>query len=254
MKRICRLLAVLFLATGLILPARGAFAASRDEKIAYLQKAGVVTGYPDGTLGLDAPIKRSEIATLLVKIDGKQAEAAEKAAIFKDVPTSHWANGFIRVASQMKNPGGVSAIIGYPDGTFRPEKNISNAEMMKILVAGAKADLTLADEAKADWPASWINWAREMNIVGPGAGVGELDPDKSATRGDVFVMVYNAKVKEQGPAEMPKANEEKPKANEGEEKPLKDQDPLNAANRGNAFHMIFNGTWAKNLPFLSPNK
>ena len=87
MKRICRLLAVLFLATGLILPARGAFAASRDEKIAYLQKAGVVTGYPDGTLGLDAPIKRSEIATLLVKIDGKQAEAAEKAAVFKDVPT-----------------------------------------------------------------------------------------------------------------------------------------------------------------------
>lgn len=243
MKRICRLLAVLFLATGLILPARGAFAASRDDKIAYLQKAGVVTGYPDGTLGLDAPIKRSEIATLLVKIDGKQAEAAEKAAIFKDVPTSHWANGFIRVASQMKNPGGVSPIIGYPDGTFRPEKNISNAEMMKILVAGAKADLTLADEAKADWPASWINWAREMNIVGPEAGVGELDPDKSATRGDVFVMVYNAKVKEQQPAETPA--EPKP-----DDKPLKDQDPLNAANRGNAFHMIYNGTWAKNLPFL----
>ena len=243
MKRICRLLAVLFLATGLILPARGAFAASRDEKIAYLQKAGVVTGYPDGTLGLDAPIKRSEIATLLVKIDGKQAEAAEKAAIFKDVPTSHWANGFIRVASQMKNPGGVSPIIGYPDTTFRPEKNITNSEMMKILVAGAKADLTLADEAKADWPASWINWAREMNIVGPGAGIGELDPDKSATRGDVFVMVYNAKVKEQQPAETPAV----PKP---DDKPLKDQDPLNAANRGNAFHMIFNGTWAKNLPFL----
>lgn len=243
MKRICRLLAVLFLATGLILPARGAFAASRDEKIAYLQKAGVVTGYPDGTLGLDAPIKRSEIATLLVKIDGKQAEAAEKAAVFKDVPTSHWANGFIRVASEMKNPGGVSAIIGYPDGTFRPEKNISNAEMMKILVAGSKADLTLADEAKADWPASWINWAREMNIVGPGAGVDGLDPDKSATRGDVFVMVYNAKVKEQQPAETPAV----PKP---DDKPLKDQDPLNAANRGNAFHMIYNGTWAKNLPFL----
>lgn len=243
MKRICRLLAVLFLAAGLILPARSAFAASRDEKIAFLQKAGVVTGYPDGTLGLDAPIKRSEIATLLVKIDGKQGEAAEKAAIFKDVPTSHWANGFIRVASQMKNPGGVSAIIGYPDGTFRPEKNISNAEMMKILVAGAKADLTLADEAKADWPASWINWAREMNIVGPAAGIGELDPDKSATRGDVFVMVYNAKVKEQQPAETPAV----PKP---DDKPLKDQDPLNAANRGNAFHMIYNGTWAKNLPFL----
>lgn len=240
MKRICRLLAVLFLATGLILPARGAFAASRDEKIAYLQKAGVVTGYPDGTLGLDAPIKRSEIATLLVKIDGKQAEAAEKAAVFKDVSTSHWANGFIRVASEMKNPGGVSAIIGYPDGTFRPEKNISNAEMMKILVAGAKADLTLADEAKADWPASWINWAREMNIVGPGAGIGELDPDKSATRGDVFVMVYNAKVKEQQLAETPA--EPKP-----DDKSLKDQDPLNAANRGNAFSMIFNGTWRKNL-------
>ncbi len=237
MKRICRLLAVLFLATGLILPARSAFAASRDEKIAYLQKAGVVTGYPDGTLGLDAPIKRSEIATLL---DGKQAEAAEKAAVFKDVPTSHWANGFIRVASQMKNPGGVSAIIGYPDGTFRPEKNISNAEMMKILVAGAKAD----------WPASWINWAREMNIVGPGAGVDGLDPDKSATRGDVFVMVYNAKVKPAAPAEKPKANEEKPKVNEEDEKPLKDQDPADAANRGNAFHMIYNGTWAKNLPFL----
>ncbi len=240
MKRICRLSAVLLLALGLILPARSAFAVSRDEKIAYLQKAGVVTGYPDGTLGLDAPIKRSEIATLLVKMDGKQGEAAEKAAIFKDVPTSHWANGYVRVASQTKNAGGVSAIIGYPDGTFRPEKNISNAEIVKILVAATKAELTAADEAKAQWPDSWIRWANEMIIIGSRGGIEKLDPEKPATRGDVFVMVYNAKVKEQQPAE-------KPATPKPDDKPLSEQDPLVAANRGNAFSMIFNGTWRKNL-------
>ena len=44
-----------------------------DEELAryegeLLRKKGIVTGYPDGSLGLDRPIKRSEVATLLTKI------------------------------------------------------------------------------------------------------------------------------------------------------------------------------------------
>ena len=250
MKRRLKLFTALLLSLGLLLPAGEAFAESRDEKIAVMKDLGIVNGYPDGSLGLKKPIKRSEAAALLVRVGKVEHLTNRRMLIYPDVPLTHWANGYIAVTKAIRNKNGVVPIEGYPDGTFRPEKNITNAEMMKILVAGAKADLTLADEAKADWPASWINWAREMNIVGPGAGVDGLDPDKSATRGDVFVMVYNAKVKPEAPAEKPKANEEKPKVNEEDEKPLKDQDPLNAANRGNAFHMIYNGTWAKNLPFL----
>lgn len=121
MKGFCRVLAVLFLAVGLILPVSEAYAASRDEKIATLQKAGLVTGYPDGTLGLDKPIKRSEISVLLLRMMGRTVEGAGLET-FEDVPSDHWASGYIYEARLLKSKTGVKLISGYPDNTFKPEK------------------------------------------------------------------------------------------------------------------------------------
>lgn len=64
MKRRLKLFTVLFLCLGLLLPSSEAFAESRDEKIAIMKDLGIVNGYPDGSLGLEKPIKRSEAAAL----------------------------------------------------------------------------------------------------------------------------------------------------------------------------------------------
>lgn len=195
MKRSVKKPALLLLALALLLPANEAYAMTREEKISALQSKGIVTGYPDGSLGLDQPIKRSEVATLVVKIARAEDAAQNKTQVYSDVPLNHWANGYINVASHIRGKGGVQTMVGYPNGTFGPEKYIFNAEMMKIAVVVADGSLTHAQAAQTPWPDGWVARAYEAGIVGKGTDIGPLSPDAPATRGDVFVMLYNGAAK-----------------------------------------------------------
>lgn len=200
MKRSLKLFTVFLLSLGLLLPSGEAFAVSRDEKIAVMKRLGIVNGYPDGSLGLDRPIKRSEAAALLVRVGKVEHLANRRMQIYPDVPMTHWANGYIAVTKAIRNKNGVVPIEGYPDGTFRPERNITNAEMMKILVSVKDKRLTKAKAAKATWPDSWIQWAEEVGIAGAKAGLENLNPNAPATRGDVFGMLFNGFAVKKTPA------------------------------------------------------
>lgn len=193
MKKFSRLLFVLLLASCLLTPssilAKGV--SDNNEKIETLQKAGIITGYPDGSLGLDKPITRAEIAVILTKIKGELIEKNDQQS-FNDVGKGHWAKFYVENASQIKNPQGISAIVGYPDGSFKPSNQITYAEILKILVAASKSDLTSADVKESTWPSSWIAWANSMGIIGPNSGIENPEPNKFAPRGHVFTMVYNA--------------------------------------------------------------
>lgn len=193
MKKFSRLLFVLLLTSCLLTPSYILAKENSDnnEKIETLQKAGIITGYPDGSLGLDKPITRAEIAVILTKIKGELIEKNDQ-QIFNDVGKGHWAKFYVENASQIKNPQGISAIVGYPDGSFKPSNQITYAEILKILVAASKPDLTSADVAESTWPSSWIAWANSMGIIGPNSGIENPEPNKFAPRGHVFTMVYNA--------------------------------------------------------------
>ncbi|MDU5323690.1 MAG: S-layer homology domain-containing protein [Peptoniphilus harei] len=193
MKKFSRLLFVLLLTSCLLTPSYLLAKENSDnnEKIETLQKAGIITGYPDGSLGLDKPITRAEIAVILTKIKGELIEKNDQ-QIFNDVGKGHWAKFYVENASQIKNPQGISAIVGYPDGSFKPSNQITYAEILKILVAASKPDLTSADVAESTWPSSWIAWANSMGIIGPNSGIENPEPNKFAPRGHVFTMVYNA--------------------------------------------------------------
>ncbi|WP_099208747.1 S-layer homology domain-containing protein [Urinicoccus timonensis] len=190
MKKWCSYLVMVFV-LALALAPQSVLALSRQDKINSLKNSGVVSGYPDGTLGLDKPISRAELAVLLTKIKGPDL-TGQASPNFKDVPNNYWAKPYIDKACFLKNPHGVPAIVGYPNGTFGPDRNISNIEMIKILVAANKSDLTPWDVENASWPLSWIQWSIDMKILGPNSGLPKLSAQASAKRGDVFTMIYNA--------------------------------------------------------------
>lgn len=48
--------------------------------------------------------------------------SAQQAKIFPDVPANHWA------AKQIKDLSQAGVIVGYPDGTFKPDDNVTRAE------------------------------------------------------------------------------------------------------------------------------
>ena len=160
--------------------------ASKDnglEKVNFLKEKGIIDGYPDGSLGLENNLKRSEITKILVYSLGNKNKAIElqgKEIPFSDVGKDYWANGVISYAKNNMN-----LISGYPDGTFKGEKNITNAELLKILVCHKK-NLNKTAINNAKWPYDWIKWAEEENICGK-----NINPNSFALRKDAFQYLYN---------------------------------------------------------------
>ena len=88
-----------------------------------IARQGVIKGYEDGTFKPNQLITRREFAV----IAARYAEGLDTWKTFSDVPTTDWAYKFInRVA-------GTGWINGYEDGTFRPNKNITRAEVVAIV-------------------------------------------------------------------------------------------------------------------------
>lgn len=84
-------------------------------------KQGLMRGYMDGTFKPNAPITRAEFAQMIMPLD----KATEARAPFTDVK-GHWAEKAINQAY------GNGRIKGYPDGTFRPDGQITRAEAVTI--------------------------------------------------------------------------------------------------------------------------
>ena len=165
----------------------------KQNKIQYIIDMKLVEGYEDGNYGFDKNIKRSEITRLLVLANGnedlaKKLQGAMK--IYTDVDTKHWANGVISVGTTVpSDANGIAMLVGYPDGSFGPEKDVTYAELAKMLVVLAKKDLTADMVKNAKWATSWMTWAAELGILDD---VTITDSNLPANRADAFTMVYNA--------------------------------------------------------------
>ncbi|MDF2651682.1 MAG: hypothetical protein K0Q73_7487 [Paenibacillus sp.] len=85
-------------------------------------------GYPDGTFKPDRGISRAEMAMVLDRLEAGAAHEAGDPIAFSDVASDHWASSAIRSASAR---GGL--MIGFSDGTFRPEQTITRAEIATIV-------------------------------------------------------------------------------------------------------------------------
>lgn len=165
----------------------------KDNKIQYIIDKKLVEGYEDGTYGLDKNIKRSEITRLLVLANGneelaKQLQGSMK--IYSDVDAKHWANGVISVGTTVpSDANGIAMLAGYPDGSFKPENDVTYAELAKMLVVLAKKDLTADMVKNAKWATDWMTWAAQLGILND---VNVTDSNKAANRADAFTMIYNA--------------------------------------------------------------
>ena len=99
-----------------------------NNSIAYLEKYNIISGYTDGTFRPEEQITRAEFVTMCMRFyDMFEDITVSDKNIFNDVPKSHWAVGYICNAIAMK------WIEGYADGTFKPDSNITRAEVVAIV-------------------------------------------------------------------------------------------------------------------------
>ncbi|MBI2463361.1 DUF2341 domain-containing protein [Candidatus Peregrinibacteria bacterium] len=114
-----------------------------------LKKTGAIHGYPDGTFRPNASINRAEalkIITLAVtkyfKTEFKPQDFALFSNPFLDVKDDQWFTNYIKFGFHSET------IIGYPDSTFKPDKEITSAETLKILVRTLTFFEKISTEAK----------------------------------------------------------------------------------------------------------
>ena len=120
-----------------------------NNPISTMSALGIITGYPDGTFKPNKPITRAEFAAIAARFDETQSG---KSATFSDV-IGHWAAKEIGIAYYN------DWIKGYPDGTFKPDQNITRAEAMTLI----NRVLERKPESPADLLTNMNKWTDNMD-------------------------------------------------------------------------------------------
>lgn len=156
------------------------------EAIETLNKLGILTGDDEDNDGVmdyrpEDSITRAEITVIVARIQGQTGATGQTNTIFTDVPSTHWASGYVAMAT---NQG---IINGYGDGTFGPDDKVQYQDVVKMLME------TLGYKPYANsnggYPTGYILAAQKQGVIKNVIGAVE---GKEATRGQVAQMTYNA--------------------------------------------------------------
>lgn len=128
------------------------------DEIKLLSAISVLAGDPAGTFRPNDTISRAEMAAIIVRIYGMEdaVNAHTGATKFDDVPESHWATGYINIAS------GLGVINGDGNGIFRPDDKVTYNEAVKMLVCVVGYGME-ADE-RGGWPSGYLVVANDLDI------------------------------------------------------------------------------------------
>lgn len=105
---------------------------------------------------------------------------------FRDLPSSHWAYGYVKALAE-KN-----VINGYDDGTFRPSNNVTREEFVKMIISAtgmlqAGAECEFSDVPAGAWYYEYVASAYAKEIVS-GMDEGAFGVGTNITRQDVAVI------------------------------------------------------------------
>ncbi len=179
MKKVVGLLLLIFVLASVT----SVFASQPDEKqLEVLKKYGIMTGDPDGNLRLDDTITRAEAAKMIVTAQNYASASTRtfEKSEFPDVWDTHWAKDYINIAKKR------NIVEGDEHGNFNPEADITNEELVKLLVNILGYE-PMAEDA-GGYPAGYLITGAKIGLTnGLSFVIGE-----AATRGDAAIMLANA--------------------------------------------------------------
>ena len=173
-----------------VLPDHWAF-----DWVESLSYAGLTAGYPDGTYRPGNPVTRAEMAVFLLKGMNSGTYTppdTDGSHPFSDI-AGHWAEAWME---DLYDEGLTS---GYPDGTYRPQNEVTRAEMAVFLLKskhGAgysppSATGGVFSDVVGHWAEDWIEQLAEEGITG-GYPDGTYRPNNPVNRAEMAVFLVNA--------------------------------------------------------------
>lgn len=151
---------------------------------------GFIKGYVDGTFKPNQTVTRAEFSVMLMNALKPQGAGAE--LTFTDTgKIGAWAQKAVAQAVQ------AGIINGYEDGTFRPNAEITRAEMASMLAnamgqsKGEEVTTSFADDKDIPtWASSSVAYMRQANIM-QGKGENMFSPQDHATRAEAVTVLLN---------------------------------------------------------------
>ena len=146
------------------------------DSIHELADQGVINGYSDGTYKPKQNVNRAEMMKIIM---AALKQSGTPANCFPDVASENWYSSYV---CEGKNQGIVG---GYPDGTFRPEKNINFVEALEIVFKAFDIETTTTS---GDWYQPFVDAAHDTKITSKYSYL----PSTQVTRERMAHLVRNA--------------------------------------------------------------
>ncbi len=152
-----------------------------------LSNLDIINGHMDGSFRPGDQLTRSQFAKIVVCAMDKEdaANTAGTSSAFYDVPQGYWGAPYINYVS--KN----GIVIGYADGSFRPEQPITYAEALTVLVRMLGYSET---DVGAFWPQNYMSKAKSLGITDNFASIGQNDAINRAQAAVIVDAVMFAEV------------------------------------------------------------
>lgn len=181
-KLMCFLLAGLLLVTSMSSVAMAENEAMHiDYSINTLCDLDFLVGDEAGNLQIEKSITRAEFAAIIVRFLGyeAQASAAASTTAYLDVPATHWASGYVNIATQ------AGVIKGYGNGMFGPDALVNYEDAITMIVRALGYEPAIG---VAGYPTGYLTKAGELGITDGVNGISGVP----ANRGTVAKIVFNA--------------------------------------------------------------
>ncbi|MFD2703608.1 glycosyl hydrolase 53 family protein [Paenibacillus shunpengii] len=147
-----------------------------------------IAGYPDGTFRPGQAVTRAEMAAMLYRVQAAD-NRTEYAVSYKDTDTLGWA------VSEIEQLTASGLMSGYPDGTFRPGRSITRAEMAAIVVRWTGLESIKSQDAPTFFADAINHWSESNIRLAAEAGYmkGTTDrhfrPDQYLTRAEAVTVI-----------------------------------------------------------------
>ncbi len=162
--------------------------------IERLVERNIIRGFPDQTFRPTARLTRAQYAALISQ--AFNLPMRQTGRNFWDVPANFWATDAIRRAERM------GFIVGFPDGSFRPNENLTRVQAIVSLVnglglTGGTPTLLNRYRDRAQIPTYAIQpltTATQKRMVVNHPRLDNLEPLSEITRAEISAILYQALV------------------------------------------------------------
>ena len=149
------------------------------EAVNALAELGIIKGDQRGNFNPNSTITRAEFATMMCRV----LEVEDDAIViiessFDDVPSTHWACGYVTKAVEL------GLVSGYGDGNFGPEDTLTYEQAVKVLVCawGYEYEALTA----GGYPDGYVSVANNLSIT-----KGTTNSKTAVPRSIVATLIHN---------------------------------------------------------------